>query len=399
MWPHDARDIAALREGAWRPVPLRQFVLKIHQRCNLACDYCYVYTMADQTWRGRPALMTAAVWTAAVDRIAEHAERHGLDEVTVILHGGEPLLAAGNLSRIADAVHSRLPAPASIRLAMQTNGVLLREKVLRTLRERGVRVGVSMDGARADHDRHRPLRNGRGSHTAVRDALMLLGRPEYRPMFSGIVATIDPDTDPVACYEALLEYSPPAMSFLLPHANWSQPHQCGGRPDGAFGVWLVRLFDRWYGAPCQETRIPFFEDIIDMVLGGASQSEGIGLSPAVAVVVDTDGAIEQTDALKSAYEGAAATGLSVFTDTFDAALRHPGMIARQIGAAALCHTCLECPIHRICGAGHYAHRYRAGAGFLNPSVYCADLQHLIKHVQARVVADLRAMRPGQRGQP
>ena len=32
----------------------RQFLLKVHSRCNLACDYCYVYQHADQSWRTRP---------------------------------------------------------------------------------------------------------------------------------------------------------------------------------------------------------------------------------------------------------------------------------------------------------------------------------------------------------
>ena len=29
-------------------VQVRQFILKIHRRCDLRCDYCYIYTMADQ---------------------------------------------------------------------------------------------------------------------------------------------------------------------------------------------------------------------------------------------------------------------------------------------------------------------------------------------------------------
>jgi hypothetical protein len=39
-------------------VPLRQFVHKVHSRCHLACDYCYVYQAADQGWRGRPMVMS-----------------------------------------------------------------------------------------------------------------------------------------------------------------------------------------------------------------------------------------------------------------------------------------------------------------------------------------------------
>src|SRR5215831_19301883 len=54
------------------PVPLSQFVLKVHSRCDLACDHCYVYESADQTWRGRPMVMSDEVISRTAQRIAEH---------------------------------------------------------------------------------------------------------------------------------------------------------------------------------------------------------------------------------------------------------------------------------------------------------------------------------------
>ena len=111
---------------------------------------------------------------------------------------------------------------------------------------------------------------------------------------------------------------------------------------------------------------------------------------AVAVaVVESDGEIEQVDALKSAYPGACATGRNVRDDPFDAVLEHPGVVARQIGVEALADGCRTCPVHRVCGGGHYAHRYRPGAGFRHPTVYCADMNRLIRHVSERLRADLR----------
>jgi len=53
------------------------------------------------------------------------------------------------------------------------------------------------------------------------------------------------------------------------------------------------------------------------------------------VVVAADGAIEQVDSLRSAYPGAVATGMSVFTHDLDSVLTHPGIRARQLGLAAL----------------------------------------------------------------
>jgi uncharacterized protein len=152
---------------------------------------------------------------------------------------------------------------------------------------------------------------------------------------------------------------------------------------------LIAVFDRWYDTPRQEVAVRLFEDVLALILGGSGRSEQVGLSPVAVAVVETDGAIEQVDSLKSAYPGACATGLNVLTDPLDSALSHPGVVARQIGLAALSETCLACSLHRVCGGGHYAHRYRSGVGFRNPTVYCPDMSRFILHVWQRVVDDLR----------
>src|SRR5579859_3871494 len=76
----------------WKPTPFRQFVVKLHGRCNLACTYCYVFEMADKSWRDKPRIISAETLERTASRIAEHALAHRLDSVEVILHGGEPLL-------------------------------------------------------------------------------------------------------------------------------------------------------------------------------------------------------------------------------------------------------------------------------------------------------------------
>ncbi|MCA2218141.1 FxsB family cyclophane-forming radical SAM/SPASM peptide maturase [Jidongwangia harbinensis] len=388
-WPHEALNVTELHEKGWRPTAFREFVLKVHQRCNLACDYCYVYELADQTWRDRPRVMAPAVWQAAANRIAEHARRHHLRRVTVILHGGEPLLAGPDrLLRLTADLRAAMPDGCRLSVGMQTNGVALDERTLTRLADDGITIGVSVDGSPADHDRHRTFANGTGSHAAVDRALRLLGSPPFQPSFAGLLSLVDPSTDPVPTFEALLRYQPPAVDLLLPHANWATPPD--RRPGSAtpHGDWLVAVFDRWYDAPRRETRIRLFEEVMSLLLGGSSRSEQVGLSPVAVAVVESDGAIEQVDSLKSAYPGACATGRNVRTDSFDAVLRHPAVAARQIGAEALCDGCRSCPVSAVCGAGHYAHRYRPGDGFRNPSVYCADLQVLIRHVHRRMTADL-----------
>ncbi|GAA0464130.1 hypothetical protein Ade02nite_31020 [Paractinoplanes deccanensis] len=387
-WPHQLLDVAGLRAEGWRPTPFRDFVLKVHQRCNLACTYCYVYEMADQTWRGRPMVMPEHVVEAAAGRIGEHAREHRLDRVNLILHGGEPLLAGRDRLRSAvRTLRAALPPGCTASVGLQTNGTLVDKAILGDFRELGVSVGVSLDGPPALHDRHRRYANGRGSFAEVHRALTLLAEPARRDVYAGLLCTIDPQTDPVACYETLLSYAPPAIDFLLPHANWEEPPRRG---PGAtpYADWLIEIFDRWYKASPQPVRIRLFESLLHLAVGGSSRSEQVGLSPVALAVIETDGAIEQVDSLKSAYEGACATGYSVLTDPLGAALGHPGIVARQIGMRALADACQACPVGAACGGGHYAHRYRRADGFRNPSVYCADLMRLIRHVDTQVRADL-----------
>jgi uncharacterized protein len=390
-WPDRHLDVAAVRRAGGRPTPFRDVVLKVHQRCNLACDYCYVYTMADQSWRDQALVMKRETWTATAERMVTHATAHDLPGMRLVLHGGEPLLAGPDRLRelLAD-FRAAFSGGCRLDIQIQTNGTLLTEGILDLFDEYGVRVGVSLDGVAADNDVRRRYPDGRGSSGAVDRGLRLLTDPRRAGAFAGLLCTVDPSTDPVACYEALLSYRPPTIDLLLPHANWSHPpdRPATGSPT-PYADWLIAVFDRWYDAPHQEVAVRLFEDVMALILGGSGRSEQVGLSPVAVVVVETDGAIELVDSLKSTYPGACTTGLTVLADEFDAALDHPGVVARQIGVAALSDTCRSCALHTVCGGGHYAHRYRRPDGFRNPSVFCADLQVLIRHVHRRMAEDLQ----------
>ena len=381
-WPLLDLDVAKMRKIGHEPVPFQQFILKIHSRCNLSCSYCYVYEMADQTWRGLPRRMSQAVSRKVAERIDEHARTHKLACVDVILHGGEPLLAGPTrLTELTELLRAQISA--RINITVQTNGTLLQRSMLEALKDLDIRVGVSLDGDAEATGRHRRYASGRNSYDDIADGLHLLGSPEFQGIYGGILCTIDVRNDPIATYEALLKFSPPALDLLLPHANWSFPP-----PGHGYADWLIAIFERWYSAPVQETRIRLFTEIIQLVLGGSAAVEGLGLTPATLIVIDTDGAIKQLDSLSSTYPSAADTGRHVLSHSFDAALDHPTTVARQIGADALSTQCRACSVMTICGGGLYPHRFREGEGFRNPSVYCADLMRLITHVRDRVIRDV-----------
>ena len=399
-WP-ETLDVAALLADGWRPVPFREFVVKVHSRCDLSCDYCYMYEMADQSWREQPRRMPADIVQHTARRIGEHARAHDLDEVRLILHGGEPLLAGRELiSDLVLATREAAGPRARVDVRVQTNGVGLDEHYLGLFNELDIQVGVSLDGTAQAHDRHRRFASGRGSYAAVSAGVQRLIQDRFRHLFSGLLCTVDLRNDPVATYEALVAFNPPAIDFLLPHGTWDAPppgRVPGADDDAPYADWLIAIFDHWY--PMPRARIRLFDAIMQMLLGGSSSTDMVGLGPATVVVIDTDGSIEQVDTLKAAYDGAPLTGLHVARDPFDVALVQPGVAARQLGIKALAEDCRSCQIHQICGGGLYTHRYGKGQGFRNPSVYCPDLKRLIHHIRQTVQADIDARRGRAAAEP
>jgi uncharacterized protein len=395
------------------PVPLSQFVLKVHSRCDLACDHCYVYEAADQSWSRRPAVISDAVATQAAARIAEHARAHSLSSVQVVLHGGEPLLAGrGRLEQIITALRGAAEGTCRLDLRIHTNGVQLSEALCELFARHQVKVGISLDGDRAANDRHRRYANGRSSYDKVITAIGLLRQPRFRHLYAGLLCTIDITNDPLAVYDALLELGPPRIDFLLPHATWDNPPPTLAPGGTEYADWLIAIYDRWIaqGRPLQ---IRTFDSVLSMLAGGPSYTEALGLEPATLAVIETDGSYEQVDSLKAAFDGAPETGTDVFGQDLDTVARHPGIQARQQGIAGLCDTCQRCPVVTSCGGGLYTHRYRTSNGFENPSVYCADLLKLITHIGSHrpaatmpppdipvhglAAADLAALAAGQGG--
>ncbi len=97
-------------------------------------------------------------------------------------------------------------------------------------------------------------------------------------------------------------------------------------------------------------RVRTYNSVLSTLRGGPSLTEAMGLAASDLAVVETDGSFEQVDSLKTAYDGASATGYHVDHHTFE-------QVARRRGLPGLALTCRECPVVQSRGGGLYAHRY------------------------------------------
>ncbi len=299
------------------------------------------------------------------------------------------------MREIIGRLHSALASKCRLDLRIHTNGIRLNEQFCELFAEYGVKVGISLDGDQTANDRHRRYADGRSSYGHVTRAIGLLQTERFRPLFAGLLCTIDIANDPIVVYDALMSLRPPRVDFLLPHATWDDPPVRTQAAGSEYADWLIAIFNRWL-ADGQPFGIRTFESIISTLTGGPPLTEALGLTPSDLAVVETDGSYEQVDSLKKAFSGAPETGLNVFADPLDTVARHPGIVARQQGLAGLSETCQACPVVTSCGGGLYTHRYGSAAGsgpapryfqttgFAYPSVYCPDLFTLITHIESRL---------------
>jgi uncharacterized protein len=220
--------------------------------------------------------------------------------------------------------------------------------------------------------------------------LHLLRSERFGHLFSGFLCVIDIDVPPAQVLDYLLSYKPSCIDFLLPLNNHDNPPK--GKEDRIdsthYGDWMIECFDRWIKSG-SKTQIRFFNSIIRMLCGQPTLVESLGLLPVDLIVIETNGDIDAVDSLKAAFPGAARLGFSVFNNTFDDVAVHYGVRARQLGVRSLCETCRRCDLVDICGGGYIPHRYSRAAGFDNPSVYCADLMKLIRHIKMVLAEEVR----------
>ena len=286
-------------------VSVSQYVLKVSSRCDLACDHCYVYEHADQSWRYKPKTITAATADQAARRIREHAEAHQLAKVHVVLHGGEPLLLGHDgLRTVISTLRSSIDPVTRLDLENPHQWRPPRRGPVRAVR-RLRRTGGRVTGWRPHGERPAPAvrRAGRAAIRRCGGRSPCCRKPEYRHLYAGILCTVDVENDPIAVYEALLAEAPPRLDLLLPHATWDHPPH---RPPGTrtpYAAWLGRIHSRWV-ADGRPVPIRFFDSLLAAWEGRPSGSEAAGLDPVDLLVIETDGSWEQADSLKTAFENA-----------------------------------------------------------------------------------------------
>jgi uncharacterized protein len=370
-------------------IELDTVLIKVASRCNINCSYCYVYNMGDSGWADMPNQISSET-TAALAKSLLELSNIQRRPFAVVLHGGEPLLLGlVKLRRLIFSLRNALPPECAI--SIQTNGILLAEEILELCAATRVTISVSIDGPRHIHDKYRVGHTGRGTYDQVLKGINLLrGHRDAAFLFTGLLAVIDPESDPAEVYAFFKELGPPSVDFIYRDGNHSRlPAGKKSFQSTEYGRWLARLLDIYLADP-SPIRIRILDDTIKLMLGGKGTKDGVGLTDYGVLIIDSDGSITKNDTLKSSYDGADRfhEKWSVHTHHLAEVLNSPEFAEYHRMQRPSSKVCLSCPELRVCGGGMTLHRWRDDNGFDNPSVYCADQTLLINYIRGYLPSKL-----------
>ncbi len=341
--------------------------------------------MADDNWLHMDKLMSEET----IDAVCTSLKQLSISQIkpfTVVLHGGEPLLLGISkleylLSRLRKALPKNYP------VSIQTNGILITNKILDVCSKYKTTIAVSIDGPQHIHDKERLSHNGSGTFEQVLKGIMRIKfHPDAEFLDSGCLAVIDPSSDPLEIYSFFKELATPSVDFLYKDGNHSKlPYGKESLKSIEYGSWMVRLLNIYLN-DFNPLPIRILDDMLKVILGGVVSQEGVGVTDYGILVIDTDGTLMKNDTLKSAYNGADKFEVSsnIKEGQLLKFLNSPEFHKYKNSQKPTSEKCNTCCDFAVCGGGMKLHRWKNENGFNNPSVYCEDQLHLIRNMRQSV---------------
>ncbi len=341
--------------------------------------------MGDDNWSHMEKLMSKDTIDAVCDSLSALV-KHQKKYFSVVLHGGEPfLLGTFRLHYLLNKLREALPHNYPI--SIQSNGILITTEILDVCSTFQVSVAVSLDGPEEVHNKYRINHQGYGTYKDVlRGIEKLKSHADSAFLNAGLLAVIDPVSNPIEVYNFFKSLAPPSIDFLYKDGNHSRlPLNKSSINSTEYGNWMVGLLDV-YMNDSNPLPIRVLDDMLKVLLGGIVSKEGLGITDFGIIIIDTDGTIMKNDTLKSSYNGA---------DKFEKPLNIQGRDLLEFLSSVEFRKyremqrpthikCLNCSELNICGGGMILHRWHKESDFNNPSVFCADQLHLIRNMRKKL---------------
>jgi uncharacterized protein len=356
-----------------------EIILKITERCNIACSYCYYFENETKSALSRPSRLTDNAFSALVGRVKEALHDKMCDSIRIIFHGGEPLLIGKiKFREICRTLVNSVP-PEAIEFCIQTNAMLIDDEWVAIFQEFNVSVGVSIDGPAAIHDYNRRDKNGNPTHAKVVKGIQKLvtASRDGQLSYPGALIVIQPYVSPSEIYWFIVnELGIKTMDFLLPDSTWDTPNN----NEKEIGSYLCELFDCWVNHDDPNVEIRFLKSAISLFLGGSSYLGGFGPVDSSALTILSNGEINGDDFLRVCGDDVIDLKMNLDKFSLNKAFEANRILLDEYGARILPSACVNCTFENVCCGGQLTHRFSKKDRFNNPSIYCSGLKLFYEHI-------------------
>lgn len=337
--------------------------------------------MGDEGWKNMPPLISPETTESLASAISNLTTSQK-EPFATVLHGGEPLMLGEH--RLRDFLLTlRSNIPLNYPISMQTNGMLITEKIADICSENRVSISISLDGPKSTNDRFRLDKQGKSTYSRVINGINILRRhSDSEFLYAGLLAVVDPKSNPKEIYEHLKSLGAPSIDFLYRDGNHDKIPYCKESFETTeYGDWLSAIFSI-YIQDKNPPRVRFLDDLVKLTLGGKGTKEGLGDTDYGILIIDTNGSINKNDTLKSNFEGADRfnESWSIQKDSLELIKKSAEIHSYHELQRPTSEVCLSCQFLHICGGGMPLHRWSKSKKYDNPSIYCSDQKALISKV-------------------
>ena len=289
--------------------------------CNLNCSYCFYLHKQNLLEKSNHWRMSDDV----LERfIRQYIQGQNYDEIIFSWQGGEPtLLGVEFFEKVVTLERKYYPDGKQIQNDLQTNGVLLDDRWCEFLSRNGFLVGLSIDGPKHLHNRHRVDKAGNPTFEKVYNAARLLKKHGV-PFNTLTTVNRDNAKQPLDVYRFLRDdISPRAIQFnpcvevkvfetAAPPFWGSIEYPKIGNPMAQpgndysivtdwsvnaddYGDFLCAIFDEWYVHDYGKTFVYNFECAISQFMGIYGVMCAFGPICGKGLAVEHDGSIYSCD--------------------------------------------------------------------------------------------------------
>jgi uncharacterized protein len=148
--------------------------LHITNACNLSCDYCYVSKNSEH--------MSDDTAKRSIDAIIRSATAYHYQGIYLTFAGGEAILRLPEVILTYDYAEQQAQRYGlDLSASIISNGAAFPPRAIAQLRQRNIRVSISLDGVGMAHDQQRHFSNGQGSFPFVDRTITRLLKAELVP--------------------------------------------------------------------------------------------------------------------------------------------------------------------------------------------------------------------------